>query len=47
MCLLIALLSIASDCLNGPCYPGNEFCGAPFSNAPAYHLMDQVRPNSL
>ena len=31
----------ASQCLNGPCYPGNEFCGQPFENAPAYHLMDQ------
>lgn len=30
-----------SNCLNGPCYPGNEFCGQPFQNAPAYHLMDQ------
>eukprot|EP00756_Hemistasia_phaeocysticola_P019743 Hpha_TRINITY_DN15680_c1_g1::TRINITY_DN15680_c1_g1_i1::g.99886::m.99886/K01193/INV, sacA; beta-fructofuranosidase len=28
-------------CLNGPCYPGNEFCAEPFKNAPAYHLMDQ------
>ena len=21
--------------------PGNEFCGAPFKNAPSFHLMDQ------
>ena len=26
---------------DGPCYPGNEFCGAPFSDAPKFHLMDQ------
>jgi len=30
-----------SMCLNGPCQPGNEFCGAPFENAPMFHLMDQ------
>ena len=30
-----------STCLHGPCYPGNEFCGQPFENAPKYHLMDQ------
>jgi sucrose-6-phosphate hydrolase SacC (GH32 family) len=30
-----------STCLNGPCYPGNEFCGKPFENAPKFHLMDQ------
>lgn len=26
---------------SGPCFPGNEFCGDPFQNAPMYHLMDQ------
>ena len=26
---------------SGPCEPGREFCGAPFDNAPTYHLMDQ------
>ncbi|KAL1518961.1 hypothetical protein AB1Y20_003231 [Prymnesium parvum] len=26
---------------SGPCLPGNEYCAAPFSNAPAFHLMDQ------
>lgn len=31
----------ASNCLNGACYPGNEFCGNPFKNAPMFHLMDQ------
>lgn len=25
----------------GPCMPGREFCGKPFENAPAFHLMDQ------
>eukprot|EP00966_Prymnesium_polylepis_P313897 7253678-Prymnesium_polylepis.1 len=30
-----------SNCLNGPCHPGNEFCGKPFENAPKFHLMDQ------
>ena len=30
-----------SNCLNGPCGPGNEFCGKPFEDAPTYHLMDQ------
>ena len=30
-----------SNCLNDPCFPGNEFCGQPFSNAPTFHLMDQ------
>ena len=30
-----------SNCLNGPCYPGNEYCGQPFENAPKFHLMDQ------
>lgn len=24
------------QCLNGPCMPGNEFCGQPFQNAPMY-----------
>eukprot|EP00041_Stephanoeca_diplocostata_P021593 m.504556 g.504556 ORF g.504556 m.504556 type:complete len:649 (+) comp21862_c0_seq7:117-2063(+) len=33
--------AVASQCLNGPCYPGNEYCAAPFQNAPMYHLMDQ------
>jgi sucrose-6-phosphate hydrolase SacC (GH32 family) len=32
---------VGSQCLNGPCMPGNEYCGKPFTNAPAYHLMDQ------
>lgn len=26
---------------SGPCAPGNEYCGTPFLNAPAYHLMNQ------
>lgn len=26
---------------SGPCMPGREFCGKPFLNAPAFHLMDQ------
>lgn len=26
---------------SGPCAPGTEYCGAPFINAPFYHLMDQ------
>eukprot|EP00656_Telonema_subtile_P029809 TRINITY_DN32883_c0_g1_i1.p1 TRINITY_DN32883_c0_g1~~TRINITY_DN32883_c0_g1_i1.p1 ORF type:complete len:540 (-),score=103.10 TRINITY_DN32883_c0_g1_i1:172-1791(-) len=41
--LSLACLSsvLASTCLNGACYPGNEFCGQPFTNAPMYHLMDQ------
>lgn len=30
-----------SQCLNGPCFPGNEFCAQPFINAPKFHLMDQ------
>jgi len=30
-----------STCLNGPCAPGNDFCGKPFDNAPSFHLMDQ------
>lgn len=30
-----------SGCIDGPCYPGNEFCGEPFQNAPQFHLMDQ------
>eukprot|EP00316_Scyphosphaera_apsteinii_P000801 CAMPEP_0119304042 /NCGR_PEP_ID=MMETSP1333-20130426/5366_1 /TAXON_ID=418940 /ORGANISM="Scyphosphaera apsteinii, Strain RCC1455" /LENGTH=526 /DNA_ID=CAMNT_0007306853 /DNA_START=97 /DNA_END=1677 /DNA_ORIENTATION=+ len=30
-----------SGCLNGPCYPGNEFCNKPFTDAPKFHLMDQ------
>jgi len=29
------------QCLHGPCGPGNDFCGAPFQNAPRFHLMDQ------
>ena len=40
--LLVLLASTsATDCLGGPCEPGNDFCGAPFTGAPAYHLMDQ------
>ena len=31
----------ASTCLNGPCAPGNDFCGVPFENAPTFHLMSQ------
>jgi sucrose-6-phosphate hydrolase SacC (GH32 family) len=30
-----------SKCLDGPCAPGNDFCGQPFQNAPTFHLMDQ------
>lgn len=29
------------DCMGKPCMPGNEYCAAPFDNAPQYHLMDQ------
>ena len=42
--LMLGSVSVqASQCLNGPCMPGNEFCAAPFTNAPGFHLMDQVR----
>ena len=42
--MLLALLApatLASTCLNGPCAPGNDFCGQPFKQAPTFHLMDQ------
>ena len=41
--VLLVLLSPASgtDCLGGACGPGNDFCGEAFTDAPAYHLMDQ------
>lgn len=32
---------MTSNCIDGPCYPGNEYCGLPFTNAPQFHLMDQ------
>jgi len=33
--------SVGGGCLNGPCWPGNDFCGEPFKDAPVFHLMDQ------
>jgi len=38
---LFGMSDTQASCLNGPCMPGNDFCGEPFKNAPAYHLMDQ------
>lgn len=30
--------ALASQCLNGPCAPGNDYCGEPFgATAPQYH----------
>ena len=33
--------ALGSGCTNGPCAPFNDHCGAPFVDAPKYHLMDQ------
>ena len=41
MALSLLHSPLASMCLGGPCYPGTEFCGKPFTNAPTFHLMDQ------
>jgi hypothetical protein len=38
---VVVVVVKSSNCLNGPCAPGNEQCGAPFENAPVYHLMNQ------
>ena len=41
---LLAVLGVVfatNKCLNGPCAPGNDYCGQPFKNAPMFHLMDQ------
>ena len=39
--LAAAAVALGADCMGKPCYPGNEYCGTPFANAPTYHLMDQ------
>lgn len=41
-CFAICLLFVsASQCVNGPCGPGNDQCGAPFGqNSPQYHIRD-------
>jgi len=43
--LIIAAVT-ASTCIDdagisGPCIPGREYCGQPFTTAPQFHLMDQ------
>lgn len=32
----------SSICSGYPCGPAHQQCGAPFADAPSYHLMDQV-----
>lgn len=46
LAILLAGGALASTCIDeegnsGPCMPGREFCGKPFTNAPSYHLMDR------
>ena len=31
----------ATECVNGPCSPGNEQCGPEFTDAPQFHIRDQ------
>eukprot|EP00948_MAST-09A_sp_MAST-9A-sp1_P001800 g1800.t1 len=40
--LVLCGQSFASDCLNGPCKPGNDQCGAPMgSDSPQFHVVDK------
>ena len=33
--------AFSTTCTHGPCYPGNDQCGAPHAGAPQFHLVDQ------
>jgi hypothetical protein len=39
--ITITVCVYASTCVNGPCGPGNDQCGAPFgTDAPTFHIRD-------
>lgn len=39
--VVVAARGDPTQCLNGPCGPGNDQCGEPFAAAPQFHIMDK------